>query len=554
MKTRLFTLALLLIGTLAQGAQQTITLGTAPSGTGGDSNRTAFGKVNANFTELYTSVADLTEDLTLLQPLDNDLTAIAAVATTAYGRSFLSLADAAAARTLIGLGSVENTAISTWAGSTNLTTLGTVGTGTWNASIIAPAYLGSGSGITSKFLRGDGTWQTLATGTGDALVSNPLSQFAATTSAQLAGVLTNESGTGTFVLSSITDALQPLDADLTQIAGLADPNADRLLFWDDSAGVYTHLTLGTNLSITGTTINATGSGGIASTDIDTSAELRALVTDESGTGALIFAGGALGTPSSVTLTNGTGLPVSTGLTGLGTGGATFLATPSSANLAAFLTGESGTGNPVFSSVTDALDTRLTAAEVTWTIADPGADAILAWDDSDTGTEMQTWTLGTGISNVGDVLTLDSDLVTWAGVTPGTGVATFLASPTATNFDAAVAIPDVWMIAFSDETTAITTGTAKVTFRAPYAVTVTGVKASLTTVSSSGIPTIDINEAGTTILSTKLTIDASEKTSTTAATAAVISDTAIALDAEITIDVDVAGTGATGGKVYIFTTR
>ena len=85
-------------------------------------------------------------------------------------------------------------------------------------------------------------------------------------------------------------------------------------------------------------------------------------------------------------------------------------------------------------------------------------------------------------------------------------------------------------------------------------TVTAVRLSLTTVSSSGTPTVDINEAGTTILSTKLSCDASEKTSTTAATAAVISDTALADDAEITIDVDTAGTGATGAKVWIIGTR
>lgn len=58
---------------------------------------------------------------------------------------------------------------------------------------------------------------------------------------------------------------QPLKANLTQLGALVDPNADRLLFWDDSAGTFAHLTLGTNLSITGTTINATGGGGGIST-------------------------------------------------------------------------------------------------------------------------------------------------------------------------------------------------------------------------------------------------------------------------------------------------
>lgn len=114
--------------------------------------------------------------------------------------------------------------------------------------------------------------------------------------------------------------------------------------------------------------------------------------------------------------------------------------------------------------------------------------------------------------------------------------------------------EVLMIAISDETTAITTGTAKVTFRMPFAMTLTAVRASLTTASSSGVPTFDINETGSTILSTKLTIDASEKTSTTAAAAAVISDSALADDAEMTIDIDVAGTGATGAKVYFIGTR
>lgn len=111
-----------------------------------------------------------------------------------------------------------------------------------------------------------------------------------------------------------------------------------------------------------------------------------------------------------------------------------------------------------------------------------------------------------------------------------------------------------IVALGDETTAITVGGAKVTFRMPYAFTVTEVRASLTTISSSGLPTFDINEAGASILSTTLTINASEKTSTTAVTAAVISDSALADDAEITIDVDVAGTGAAGAKIYLIGSR
>ena len=104
-----------------------------------------------------------------------------------------------------------------------------------------------------------------------------------------------------------------------------------------------------------------------------------------------------------------------------------------------------------------------------------------------------------------------------------------------------------IVACSDETTALTAGTAKVTFRMPYAFTVTGVLASLTTAQTSGsILTVDINEAGVSILSTKLTIDNTEKTSATATTAPVISDSAIAADAEITIDIDQIGDGTAEG--------
>ena len=113
-----------------------------------------------------------------------------------------------------------------------------------------------------------------------------------------------------------------------------------------------------------------------------------------------------------------------------------------------------------------------------------------------------------------------------------------------------------VLAASDETTALTTGTAKVTFRMPYAFTLSGVRASLSTAQASGsILTVDINDSGTTILSTKLTIDNTEKTSTTAATAPVISDTSLADDAEITIDIDQVGDGtAKGLKITLIGTR
>ena len=110
----------------------------------------------------------------------------------------------------------------------------------------------------------------------------------------------------------------------------------------------------------------------------------------------------------------------------------------------------------------------------------------------------------------------------------------------------------FVVACSDEDSDLTTGT-KVTFRMPYAFTVTAVRASLTTSATGGtLLTVDIIESGTTILSTKITIDASETTSTSAVTPPVISDSALADDAQMTIDIDNIGSTNPGKglKVYI----
>ena len=105
--------------------------------------------------------------------------------------------------------------------------------------------------------------------------------------------------------------------------------------------------------------------------------------------------------------------------------------------------------------------------------------------------------------------------------------------------------EVFIVALSDETTNLATGTAKASFNMPFAMTLTGVKANCTTAPVGSTIIVDINEAGSTILSTKLSIDASETTSTSAASAAVISDTALANDALITFDIDQVGSSTAG---------
>lgn len=116
--------------------------------------------------------------------------------------------------------------------------------------------------------------------------------------------------------------------------------------------------------------------------------------------------------------------------------------------------------------------------------------------------------------------------------------------------------EILAIACSDLTTALTTGTSKAHFRMPWAGTLTAVKASVVTAPTGSTILIDVNETGTTVLSTKLMIDASEKTSATATTAYVISDSALADDAEITIDIDQIGSTIAGAGlvVYLYITR
>ena len=342
------------------------------------------------------------------------------------------------------------------ADGTNGQILTTNGTGTLSFSSPAASSFTIAGGIgTDTFNTGEtltfaGTANEIETA-----VTNNQVQIGLPDNVVITGVITATNGFSGNLTGNVTGNINSSGVSTVTSLVATNINASGIItatngFVGNVTGTASSTTNIPNLTGAITSVNTTTSLGSFS-----SANLSAALTDETGSGSAVFATSptlvtpALGTPSSGTLTNCTGLPISTGVNGLGANIATFLATPSSANLASALTDETGSGVAVFATSPTLVTPVLGAATATSIVVGSGvtinasgivASAGIITASSFVGSLTGTATTTTNIPNLTGAITSvntttslgsfsSSNLATALTDETGSGVAVFATSPT-----------------------------------------------------------------------------------------------------------------------------
>lgn len=382
-------------------------------------------------------------------------------------------------------------------------------------------------------------------------------------SAGLASAISDETGTGSVVFSTSPTLVTPILGTITSGVGtaLTALNGENIQddTIDDDSIDFSDVTL-EDFGLATTHDTAGELDALYEAELDNSAGLAAALSDETGTGSSVFSTSpTLVTPILGTITSGVGTAL-TALNGENIQDDTIdddsidFSDVTIADLTMDITcsGLPTTGNWTLASGAWDLSSLTSLILPAWQNGATSSGYTVFLEDSDNGTNKVSLYAPASITSDYTLVLPEDD----NGILQTEDTTATLTNKTINYTSNVIVIPYEVGVAASDETTDLTTGASKVTFRVPYALTLLDVRANVNTAPVGSTIIVDINEGGTTILSTKLTIDASEKTSTTAATPAVISDSSVADDGEITIDIDQIGssTAGKGLKIWLIGTR